>query len=229
MSMITTDFLSDIDNAVNNLDFYRLYKVMCRHYHIDMLALLDLNTWPDDNNINAACVAIDSSDGVPANLNVLTISEENMIFSHAKSSIVPKIWTQEETAESFDFYDGSANSCAVTFPIHSATSRHYVLVGLLQKSSIKKLPLAEADYHSSLIFQKYHETVLVPSSLPTVTPRELQVLKWSAEGKTSQEIAVILSLSEHTVNSYTARVQQKLQVNNRAQMVAAAIRTGLIQ
>lgn len=229
MSMITTDFLSDIDNAVNNLDFYRLYKVMCRHYHIDMLALLDLNTWPDDNNINAACVAIDSSDGVPANLNVLSIGEENMIFSHAKSSIVPKIWTQEETSESFDFYDGSVNSSAVTFPIHSATSRHYVLVGLLQKNNIKKLPLAEADYYSSLIFQKYHETVLVPSSLPTVTPRELQVLKWSAEGKTSQEIAVILSLSEHTVNSYTARVQQKLQVNNRAQMVAAAIRTGLIQ
>ena len=99
----------------------------------------------------------------------------------------------------------------------------------MQHNNIKKLPLAEAHYHSSLIFQKYHETVLVPSSLPTVTPRELQVLKWSAEGKTSQEIAVILSLSEHTVNSYTARVQQKLQVNNRAQMVAAAIRTGLIQ
>lgn len=229
MSIISADFFSDIDSALNNLDFYRLYKTLCRHYHVDMLALLDLNSWPDDENIKALVVAVDNSDGVPANLNVLAVENENMIFSDAKSSIVPRIWTQGETTQCFNFYDDVKDACAVTFPIHTATARHYALVGLMQPDSVTKLPLAEASYYSSLIFQKYFETVLIPSTLPTVTPRELQVLKWSAEGKTSQEVAVILGLSEHTVNSYTARVQQKLQVNNRAQMVAAALRTGLIQ
>jgi LuxR family transcriptional regulator, quorum-sensing system regulator SdiA len=35
-------------------------------------------------------------------------------------------------------------------------------------------------------------------------------------------------LSEHTVNSYIAAVLRKLHVVNRAQMVASAIRSGLI-
>ena len=66
-------------------------------------------------------------------------------------------------------------------------------------------------------------------TLPIISPRELEVIRWSAEGKTSIEIAVILGLSEHTINSYTTKILQKLQVVNRAQMVGKAIRMGLIQ
>ncbi len=43
-------------------------------------------------------------------------------------------------------------------------------------------------------------------------------------GKTASEIALIVSVSEHTVNSHTATILKKLDVVNRTQMVAKAIR-----
>ena len=41
-----------------------------------------------------------------------------------------------------------------------------------------------------------------PSALEVLSPRELQVLRMVAEGKTSKEIAVMLDLREQTVRSY---------------------------
>jgi DNA-binding CsgD family transcriptional regulator len=61
-----------------------------------------------------------------------------------------------------------------------------------------------------------------------LSERERQCLVWTAAGKTSAEIAAILSLSEHTVNQYITTSCQKLGTVNRAQAVAHAIRRKII-
>ncbi len=58
--------------------------------------------------------------------------------------------------------------------------------------------------------------------------RELECLHWAAAGKTTSEMAKILSLSEYTVNHYLNRATRKLDSVNRVQTVAKAIRAGLI-
>lgn len=60
-------------------------------------------------------------------------------------------------------------------------------------------------------------------------PREVEIIHWMAAGKTSSETAEILALTEHTVNTYIERIKPKLGAFNRASLVAAAFRTGLIQ
>src|SRR5271156_6471589 len=55
-----------------------------------------------------------------------------------------------------------------------------------------------------------------PSVLEQLSPRELQVLRMVAEGKTSKEIAVMLDLREQTVRSYRKTMMKKLGVNNAA-------------
>ncbi|MBB3288595.1 MULTISPECIES: LuxR family transcriptional regulator [unclassified Rhizobium] len=62
-----------------------------------------------------------------------------------------------------------------------------------------------------------------------LTDREIDCLIWTAAGKTSAEIAEILSLSEHTVNHYLNRATKKLDTVNRTQAVAKALRVGLIK
>ncbi|WP_176085431.1 LuxR family transcriptional regulator [Martelella sp. HB161492] len=62
-----------------------------------------------------------------------------------------------------------------------------------------------------------------------LSARETEVASWTAEGKTSAEIGKILGLSEHTVNAYLGNAIRKLDCVNRAQMVAKAIRCGLIR
>ena len=65
------------------------------------------------------------------------------------------------------------------------------------------------------------------SALEVLSPRELQVLRMVAEGKTSKEIAVMLDLREQTVRSYRKTMMKKLGVNNVAGLTQLALSTGL--
>lgn len=63
--------------------------------------------------------------------------------------------------------------------------------------------------------------------LESLSPREVQVLRLVAEGKTSKEIAVLLDLREQTVRSYRKAMMKKLGVNNVAGLTHLALSTGL--
>lgn len=65
------------------------------------------------------------------------------------------------------------------------------------------------------------------SSAP-LSERERECLLWVSEGKTTDEVAVILGVSSHTVNSYVAHAIQKFGASNRAMAIATAIRSGII-
>jgi DNA-binding CsgD family transcriptional regulator len=58
-----------------------------------------------------------------------------------------------------------------------------------------------------------------------LSTRERQVLGWIAFGKSSREVATILSLSEHTVNEHIAGAVSKLQASNRTEAVMRAVLT----
>jgi len=71
-----------------------------------------------------------------------------------------------------------------------------------------------------------HQT---PKVLESLSPREVQVLRLVADGKTSKEIAVLLDLREQTVRSYRKTMMKKLGVNNVAGLTQLALSTGLTQ
>ncbi|MCC6859835.1 MAG: response regulator transcription factor [Bryobacterales bacterium] len=65
------------------------------------------------------------------------------------------------------------------------------------------------------------------SALSGLSPRELQVLRLVAEGKTSKEIATILDLGLQTVRSYRKTMMKKIGVNNVAGLTQVALSAGL--
>ena len=62
-----------------------------------------------------------------------------------------------------------------------------------------------------------------------LTPRELDVLKAIAEGRSNKEIAVKLSLSEKTVKNHINNIFSKLHLFDRTQAMLYAIRKGLVK
>jgi two-component system, NarL family, response regulator NreC len=62
-----------------------------------------------------------------------------------------------------------------------------------------------------------------------LTSREREVLQQVAEGRTSKEIAHALNLSAKTVESYRARVMEKLNIHQTAGLVRYAIKHGLVE
>ena len=68
-----------------------------------------------------------------------------------------------------------------------------------------------------------------PRSNPELTDRELEVLAAIASGLTNPQIAALLYLSPKTVMHHSTNVYRKLGVRGRAEAVALAYRTGLLQ
>lgn len=71
--------------------------------------------------------------------------------------------------------------------------------------------------------------VPAPGAAPRLTGKELECLRWVAAGKTSWEIARILTIHETTVRAYLRRAMRKLDASSRAMAVARALRHGLIE
>lgn len=61
-----------------------------------------------------------------------------------------------------------------------------------------------------------------------LTPREKQVFKLLAEGKTSRDIAKYLTISLKTAMTHRANLMQKLNMHSRAELIKYALRKGLI-
>ncbi len=61
-----------------------------------------------------------------------------------------------------------------------------------------------------------------------LTPKEIEVVKWLKEGKSSWEISVILKCSKRVVDFHVSNIKAKLDAVSRAQCVAKAVEGGII-
>jgi LuxR family quorum-sensing transcriptional regulator LasR len=68
-----------------------------------------------------------------------------------------------------------------------------------------------------------------PRQVPLLTQREQECLKWSANGKTSGEIGMILGISHHTVYFHLKRAALKFNVHGTRHAISRAMDMGLIK
>lgn len=66
-----------------------------------------------------------------------------------------------------------------------------------------------------------------PEDAPTLTRRELEVLRLVADGLSNKEIAATLFITEGTVKNHVHNALEKLQLENRTQAAAYIVRQGL--
>ena len=79
--------------------------------------------------------------------------------------------------------------------------------------------------------QKIHHLMLKEKHMvihSKISSREGEIIQQISNGKTTDEIAKILNLSKHTVESHRTNIFSKLDVRNVAELVALAFRVGLV-
>lgn len=62
-----------------------------------------------------------------------------------------------------------------------------------------------------------------------LTPRQREILRLIAEGRTTQEIAHLLTISIKTVESHRAQLMERLDIHDIASLVRYAIRMGVVR
>nr|WP_316655305.1 LuxR C-terminal-related transcriptional regulator [uncultured Gellertiella sp.] len=155
-----------------------------------------------------------------------------------KTSLLPQAWrvedyrTAETKARLVDFialltrHDMAGG---VMFPHFLSDGNRYALRFDGNRNALcqsETNELAMLSLHALDIYNRIgltRESQHVPLSA-----RELEVVSWTAQGKTSVEIGQILTLSDHTVNAYLTNAIRKLDCVNRTQLVAKALRLKLI-
>ena len=113
-----------------------------------------------------------------------------------------------------------------------AGARGYVLKESVAKEIIEAVRAVRAGrrYLSQRIAEVMAEVVnrsATGSPLESLSKRERQVLQLVAEGRSSAQIAAVLSLSPKSVDTYRSRLMQKLHIGDVAGLVKFAIQHGL--
>jgi DNA-binding NarL/FixJ family response regulator len=102
--------------------------------------------------------------------------------------------------------------------------------------SIQETIKGNKFYCSDIVLQMKNESVDINNvefnSLSfdeaTLTERELQIIQFIAEGYTNSQIAAVLYISNHTVNTHRKNIMKKLNVNNTVGIVMYAVKTELV-
>jgi len=80
-------------------------------------------------------------------------------------------------------------------------------------------------YLSPAVGRKAEETATQPS----LTVRELEVLRWIARGHSNQQVGREIGVSEDTIKFHVKNILGKLGVSSRSKAVALSLKSGLMQ
>jgi len=112
--------------------------------------------------------------------------------------------------------------------IRIADAVYCLIMSATEEGSIRERALPSAKLTATYALS--HMADQLAQALPDdpLSERERECLYWVAEGKTTDEVSTIISVSANTVNSYLGCAMRKLAAANRTMAVAAAIRGGII-
>jgi DNA-binding NarL/FixJ family response regulator len=101
---------------------------------------------------------------------------------------------------------------------------------LLKDTSESEMTAAINIVHSGKRYISRHIAARLTDRMmrSDLTARELQILELLAQGSTNKQIAGTLSISENTVRHHVNNIMEKLQVSDRTEAVATALRTGVL-
>ena len=68
-----------------------------------------------------------------------------------------------------------------------------------------------------------------PKSLPHLSNRELQVMGWVASGRRQADIALMMGLSERTIENHLRRIRKRLGATSTAQAMHLVVRAGSLE
>jgi DNA-binding CsgD family transcriptional regulator len=169
-------------------------------------------------------------------------SRRDPVMQHCKRQSVPIIWDRQTYVNhgAVDLWEQQAGygyCTGIAMALHLPDGKHFLL-GVDRDQPLPQDPdelqRVVADLQLfAVLAQDAAVRLLVPTEeqpdRPALTPRELEVLRWTMEGKTAWEVGALLGITERTAVLHVGNAMHKLGCVNKHQAVLKALRLGLIQ
>ena len=169
------------------------------------------------------------------------VMRRDPVMQHCRKQSVPIIWDQQTyTGQGLgELWEEQAQfgySTGIAMALHLPEGRHFVLGVDRDKplpADSSELQRVVADLQLFAVHaQEAALRLLVPAPMqpekPALTPRELEALHWTMEGKTAWEVGAILGITERTAVLHVNNAMHKLGCVSKHSAVLKALRLGLI-
>lgn len=171
----------------------------------------------------------------------LGVGSRDPVMQHLRRQSVPILWNQGTYAkagvgELWEHQAAYGLHTGIAMALHLPDGNHF-LIGVDRDQPLPgdEDELTRIVAHLQLFAVHAQDAafrVLVPPDLrpetPKLTMRELEVLRWTMEGKTAWEVGTILGISERTAVMHLSNATHKLGCTTKHQAVVKALRLGLI-
>jgi DNA-binding CsgD family transcriptional regulator len=236
--MLQGDYLSVLE-ARNREEFRRVVVRFAQNLGFDTVSAMAV---VDNLGGQSEFVTVDNT---PMGYEVMASDpsrwRRDPISQHCKRQTMPIIWGQSTflAADAIDLWESQAPfgyRNGIAMALHMPEGRHFML-GVDRDQALPteggELTRMVADLQLFAVHaQDTAMRVLVSESLrpecPSLTPRELEVLRWTMDGKTAREISDVLGITERTVVAHLQGSMQKLGCSSKHQAVLKALRLGLV-
>lgn len=221
-----------LSTAASQGEIWRQLKAFAADHGFHHLTVLKRkDTLP--HAVAPSVVYIDAPQGFAETHDRLELGRDNPLITRALASVEPfsaaDTWAAAELTEAqrtvLRHLSVSLNlRNGWTFPIaYCGETRGIVILAGLEPDMS---PLTASMFHllAHTAFRRSEELARANPKGHAMTARELECLRWVAQGKTDVEIAVILSIKARTVRFHVENAKRKLQVATRVQAVAQAMK-----
>jgi DNA-binding CsgD family transcriptional regulator len=170
------------------------------------------------------------------------LARRNPVMQHCRRTRLPIVWNQQTytavgEGELWEAHAPHGFGHGMALALHLPGGRHFCLGGSRDRplpADPAELSRMAADLQLFAVHaQEAAERLLKPGPAPQqhearLTPRELECLRWTMEGKTAWELGRILGISEQTAARHVNKATHKLRCVNKYHAVLKALRLGLI-
>lgn len=162
--------------------------------------------------------------------------EIDPIVRHGAVALAPLVWSDPIFGDAPDFWE-EAHSHGLQHGWSQASIDAQGIRGMLtlarSNDALSDAELRVNGCQMAWLTQVAHQCMsrlvavrMLPEANVALSPREKEVLQWTAEGKTAGDISEIMNITERTVNFHIANAVQKLNCANKT---AATVRAALLR
>ncbi|SOE12920.1 DNA-binding CsgD family transcriptional regulator [Hoeflea halophila] len=230
-----------IGNVRTMFDAMQVLRKTCLSYGFLYFSVITLPIAQasEDNSIARMAMISSWPPELIAEYDRLGLARNSPVFDRLRKQITPVVFEidavnharpDQEQAMAAELFRRFGLTVGVYFPVHDNHGLRHAVSFTGDRAALSVDELSALSMFATMLIEQISIINSTDDAAKSVlNARETEILKWTAEGKTSPEIAMLTGLSEHTVNHYATIATKKLGCSNRTQAVVYAIRLGLFK